>query len=99
MKIETKKNGAELTLIIEGRVDSLTAPVLESELKAQWTDVTKLVLDFTAVTFLSSAGIRSVLLAMKHIHEQKGTMSLKSVANNVREIFTMAGLNTVLNFE
>ena len=99
MKIETKKNGTELTLIVEGKIDATTAPALTNELNAQLADVTKLVLDFAAVTFLSSAGVRSILSAMKQMNEEQGTMILRNVTDNVKEVFVMTGLDTVLTFE
>ena len=99
MKIETQKSGTELTLIIEGKVDATTAPTLEIVLESWLPGVTKLVLDFAAVTFLASAGIRSILSAMIQMKERQGTMILRNVADNIKEVFVMTGLHTVLNFE
>ena len=99
MKVEIQKNGTELTLVIEGKIDSTTAPTLEITLESRLSGVTKLVFDFAGVTFLSSAGIRSVLSAMVQMKEQQGTIVLRNVADDVKKVFVMTGLDTVLTFE
>ena len=95
MKIDSKKNGTELTVSIEGSINAVTAADLEKELKAQLEGVTELTLDFTGVSFVSSAGIRVVLWAYKQMNNQ---ITLKNVNENVREVFEMTGLETILNF-
>lgn len=99
MSIKSQKNGTELTVLLEGRFDSVTAPAIQSELENQLADVTKLALDFTAVTFLSSAGIRIVLWAEKQMKTRLGTMTLLNANSQVKEVFVLTGLDTVLNFE
>ena len=99
MKIESQKTGAELTLFVEGRIDAVTAPDLESKLKEQLADVTKLVLDFTSVMFLSSAGIRTILWASAQMKDQQGTLILRNVTETLKEVFVLTGLDTILNFE
>ena len=98
MKIDSKKEGTVLTVTVEGSIDTVTAPDLEAELKSQWDGVTSLVLDFTDVSFISSAGIRVILWAHKQINS-RGRMILKNVNGDVREVFELTGLNSVLNFE
>lgn len=98
MKIETTKNRTELTLRMEGSLDTVTAPDLEKELRDTWDGITGLVLDFADVNFISSAGLRVLLLAHKHF-QGNGKMVLKNLSEDVREVFELTGLNSVLNFE
>jgi len=99
MKTELHKTETALTVFVEGRIDSVTAPDLESELKEQLPDVTKVVLDFTAVTFISSAGIRVILWTAAQMNNRQGTMVLRNVNKTVMEVFVLTGLDTILNFE
>ena len=98
MKIESKKNGTTLTITMEGRLDTVTTPDLEMELKSQLEGVTELILDFGGVGFISSAGLRTILWAQKQIPDKNG-VTLKNVNENVREVFELTGLNDILNIE
>lgn len=98
MNIDTKKIGTELTVSPEGSIDTVTAPDLEQELKTHWDGITELILDFSDVSFISSAGIRVILWAHKQMSGQ-GKMVLKNIHEDVREVFVLTGLDTALNFE
>ena len=63
MEIKKTTNETTLTMVIEGRLDTTTAPKLEAELKQSVSGVTKLVLDFASLEYLSSAGLRVLLAA------------------------------------
>lgn len=95
MTIEKKLSGTELEIKIEGRLDTTTAPELESELKASLGGVEKLVLDFSALEYLSSAGLR-VLLAAQKIMNKQGEMVVKNVNETISEIFEVTGFSEVL---
>jgi len=97
MKIKSEKEGTELTVVVEGSINAATAAELENELQTQCEGITKLILDFADVGFVSSAGIRVILWAYKRMNAH-GTMTLQNVNENVREIFDLVGLTTVLNF-
>jgi anti-sigma B factor antagonist len=98
MNMKSQKNGTELTFSLGGRFDSITAPEVQSEMEAQLVDVTKLVLDFAAVTFLSSAGIRTVIWAEQQMKNRQGTMILRNVNDSLKKVFVTTGLDTALNF-
>ena len=99
MNTQSQKIGTELTFFPDARFDSVTAPMIQNELESLLADVTQLVLDFTATTFLSSAGIRVVLWAEMQMKNRQGTMILRNVSDPLKEIFVMTGLDTLLNFE
>ena len=95
MTIEKVKNGKELTIQVEGRLDTVTAPVLEKEIKENVEGVEKLVLDFKALDYISSAGLRVILAAQKIMNKQ-GEMLVKNVNETVNEIFEITGFCDVL---
>ena len=97
MNIQTTKNGTTLTLAVEGHIDVVTAPLLEKTLNEQWDGVTELVLDFSAVSFISSAGLRVLMWAYKQMNARQGKMVLRHVRDEVKEIFDLTGLSAYLN--
>ena len=98
MTIEKNLNANELTVILSGRLDTTTAPVLESELKASVAGVEKLVLDFAALDYLSSAGLR-VLLATQKIMNKQGSMVVTNVNETIMEIFEVTGFSDILTIQ
>lgn len=98
MTIEKKLTGTELTITLTGRLDTATAPQLESELKASVNGVEKLVLDFAGLSYLSSAGLR-VLLAAQKIMNKQGCMVVRSVNETIAEIFDITGFCDILTIE
>ena len=95
MTIKKELNGKDLTVAIEGRLDTITAPELETELKASLDGVEKLVLDFSKLEYISSAGLRVLLSTQKRMNTQ-GSMALKNVNDTIMEIFEVTGFNDIL---
>ena len=98
MTIEKELNGTELTVAITGRLDTTTAPQLEAEFKQSINGIEKLVLDFAALEYLSSAGLR-VLLAAQKVMNKQGEMIIKNVNDTINEIFEVTGFSDVLTIE
>ena len=98
MTIEKNLNGTELNITITGRLDTTTAPQLEAELKQSYAGVVKLVLDFAALEYLSSAGLRVLLQAQKTMNKQ-GEMIIKNVNETINEIFEVTGFIDILTIE
>ena len=98
MTIEKITNGTELTVNITGRLDTTTAPQLEAEFKQSIVGVEKLVLDFSALEYLSSAGLR-VLLATQKLMKKQGRMIIKNVNETINEIFEVTGFIDILTIE
>ena len=98
MTIEMNLNGTELTVTIAGRLDTTTAPQLEAEFKQNINGVEKLVLDFAALEYLSSAGLRVLLAAQKAMNKQ-GEMIIKNVNETINEIFEVTGFIDILTVE
>ena len=98
MTIEKKLNGTELTIAIAGRLDTTTAPELEAEFKQSSAGIEKLILDFTALEYLSSAGLR-VLLAAQKVMNKQGEMIIRNVNDTINEIFEVTGFIDILTIE
>lgn len=96
MQINKNFTGATLTLEIEGRIDTTTAPALEAELKHSVTsDVQNLIIDFAKVEYISSAGLR-VLLAAQKVMKKQGTMIVQHVNDVIMEVFEVTGFSDIL---
>ncbi len=98
MTITKNQNGSHLDLALEGRLDTTTAPQLEAELKQSVNGVTELVLDFSGLEYLSSAGLRVLLSAQKVMNKQ-GSMVIKNVNETIMEIFEVTGFSDILTIE
>ena len=98
MEIKKVKNGTELNLAVEGRLDTTTAPQLEAELKQSISGVETLVLDFANLEYLSSAGLR-VLLAAQKVMNKQGEMIIRNVNETINEIFEVTGFIDILTIE
>lgn len=98
MEITMNRVGNELTVALDGRLDTLTSPVLEEKLQSSLDGVEKLIFDFAKLEYISSAGLR-VLLAAIHIMADQGTMVLRNVSEEVREVFDITGFIDDLNIE
>lgn len=95
MTIEKTLKGSTLNVVLTGRLDTITAPQLEAELKASLDGITELILDFQNLEYLSSAGLRGLLAAQKVMNRQ-GTMTVMHVSDTVHEIFEVTGFIDIL---
>ena len=99
MTINKQLEGSTLTMTIEGRIDTQTAPELQEEVEKSIDGVTDLVLDFTKVHYISSAGLRAVLTAQNWMEEKGGTMVIRGAVKNIKDIFKVTGFDTFLTLE
>lgn len=97
MTITRTAEGSALTLALAGRLDTATAPQLEAELAAL-DGVTALTLDFSALEYLSSAGLRVLLSAHKRM-SRRGSMTVRSINETIREVFALTGFLDLLTIE
>ena len=98
MKLTKTANGTELTIALEGRLDTTTAPELESELKESLEGVTSLTFDFEQLEYISSAGLRVLLTAQKTM-ARAGEMKVVHVNETILEIFEVTGFSDILTIE
>lgn len=98
MNIVKTVNGTTLNIALEGRLDTTTAPQLDEELKNSIGDCTTLVIDFTELEYLSSAGLR-ILLATQKVMNKQGKMIIRNVNETIMEVFEMTGFVDILTIE
>ena len=98
MTIERKTETDVVTLTLAGRLDTATAPELETEVDACAGVVKDLVLDLKDLEYTSSAGLRVILKAQKMMNKQ-GSMKLIHVNEDVMEVFDITGFLDILNIE
>ena len=98
MNIVKTSEGTKLTLAVEGRLDTTTAPQLEAELKSSLDGVTELTLDFEKLEYLSSAGLR-VLLAAQKVMKKQGSMVVRHVNETIQEVFEVTGFVDILTIQ
>ena len=95
MVINQNAEGTKLTLAIEGRIDTKTAPELEKVLRASLDGITELVFDLAETVYISSAGLRVLLIAQKQMNKQGG-MKVLHVNDDLMEIFEVTGFTEIL---
>ena len=98
MTITKNQDGGKLTVALEGRLDTVTSPQLEAELRASVNGVKELTFDLEKLDYVSSAGLR-VLLAAQKVMNRQGGMKIKNVKPEIMEIFEVTGFVDILNIE
>ena len=98
MTITKNAEGSVLSIALAGRLDTTTAPELEEEMKASLPGVTELIFDFTALDYISSAGLR-VILGTQKIMNKQGSMKVTHVNSDIMEVFDITGFSDILTIE
>ena len=97
MQITKNQDGEKLTVKVEGRLDTSTAPSLEAEL-GTLDGVNEMVFDFSGLEYVSSAGLR-VILATQKTMSKKGGLVLTGVSDAVMEVFEITGFADILTIQ
>ena len=95
MTLTKEKNGSNLTVHLNGELNTMTAPELSALLTKELGGVQALTLDFTECDYVSSAGLRVLLATFKQMKAAKGSMSLANVGENFRDVLENTGLDAV----
>ena len=98
MEIIKELNGKELTVKLIGALDTTTYPQFEQEVIPALVDIDKLVLDLKELNYISSAGLRVILIAQKRMSEI-GELIVRNANPDVMNIFTMTGFVNFLTIE
>ena len=100
MNINMTTEGRTLTAAVEGRLDTTTAPALESALRSAMTDIQNVIFDFEKLEYISSAGLRVLLSAQKKVRENgDGGVVVRSANDLVKEVFEVTGFSDILTIE
>ncbi|RJR25287.1 MAG: anti-sigma factor antagonist [Desulfobacteraceae bacterium] len=97
METAKRKEKTFTILSVSGRLDAITSSELEKELSAMIAGGEKsLILDFEALDYISSAGLRCILAAAKKLREKQGTLRLACLKGVVKEVFDISGFDSVI---
>lgn len=99
MNISKQLDNGCLTLVLQGRLDTTTAPLFEQELQNDLDGVTMLCLDFAQLDYISSAGLRVLLVSQKRMNQRQGSMVLCHVNETIKEVFDITGFSDLLTIE
>lgn len=99
MTIQKKNEAGVVTLKLEGRLDTTTAPELEAVLLTELDQTEELVMDFEDLAYLSSAGLRVLLAGQKKVNKSKKTMTICNANDTIMEVFEMTGFADILTIE
>lgn len=95
LELTTKRDGKELTVSLNGEVNTITAPRLKERIDAELPDTDVLILDFAGCDFVSSAGLRVLVAAFKILKKRGGQMKLINIGKNFGEVLNITGLDVV----
>lgn len=98
LNINKTINGAKALIALEGRLDTVTSPELESALIESTDGVSELTIDLEGLDYISSAGLRVLLSAQKLMNKQ-GSMKVTNVNETIMEIFEVTGFSDILTIE
>lgn len=98
LNIDVEKEENRLTIILVGRLDTMTAPNFERILEKSLDGISELFLEMSELEYISSAGLR-ILLYTQKLMSGKGTMKLRGVTAPVQEIFDVTGFSDILTIE
>ena len=93
MNITKQADGNKLILFLDGKLDTVTAPQLDAELKAAFEEYDTVEINMEKLVYISSAGLRVLLSAQK---KAKGSMKLTNVCELVMEVFEITGFVDIL---
>ena len=99
MTIDKKQENKKLTLVLEGRLDTTTAPQLQDVLIPAFDETEDIALDFTKLAYVSSAGLRVLLMGQKTAKAKGASMTLSGVSAEIMEVFEMTGFADILQIE
>ncbi len=96
MQISTRTSNDIHIVAIAGSLDSTTAPEAQKAIDAVLAGSKKVVLDFSELDYISSAGLRVLLSAAKQLRASGGTLRIFGLNQSVREVFEISGFSTIL---
>lgn len=99
MEVTILNNDCEIVVAIEGRVDTVSAPELEAKVAPLWETPVKLVFDCEKMEYISSSGLRIVLMAHKQTVAKGGSFALRNLTREVRSVIDMTGFSRIITIE
>ena len=96
MTIKKVQGNGKITLVLEGRLDTNTSPQLQEALVPAFSEAKEVELDFSELVYVSSAGLRVLLMGQKTAISKKASMTLSCVSEEIMEVFEMTGFSDML---
>ena len=95
-EIKKEINGTTMNIALVGILDTKSAPQLQDAIMESVADVTQINFDFANLEYLTSAGLRAILVAQQEMEDKDGMMTLKNVSKDIMDIFKMTGFLSIL---
>ena len=99
MEIKKSKENQTLNIKLLGRLDTNTAPELDENIKGDLDSVNEIIIDLKELDYISSAGLRTILVIHKAMNAKSGKLVIKNVKDEVMEVFDMTGFSSFLSIE
>lgn len=99
MKLTENRDGNNIEILVEGRVDTTTSASLQQAILLAFQKCSQVALNVEKVDYISSAGLRALLIGQKTANSKGGNMTLRKVQPAVMEVLKMSGFSTILKIE
>lgn len=99
MNITKTYNDKELVVKVEGRIDTITAPEFEEAIEKEYGNFDSLILDFENLDYISSAGLRILVMIGKELKPEEIPFTLINLNKTINEIITMSGFDKILDIQ
>ncbi len=99
MNVEKIYNGKELTIKVDNQIDTVTAPDFENEINDEMGKFDSLILDFEKLEYISSAGLRALIITQKKLAPQSIPFSIINTPDMIKDIIVVSGLDNILNVQ
>ena len=99
MNIEKNYDGKDLTILVENQIDTVTAPDFENEINDEMGKFDSLILDFEKLEYISSAGLRVLIITQKKLQPQSIPFTIINTPDMIKDIISVSGLDKVLNVQ
>ena len=96
MVINKSQDNGKVTLSLSGRLDTITAPQLQEALLPVFNEASEIILDFTDLAYVSSAGLRVLLIGQKMAMTKGANMIVTNICDEIMEVLDMTGFSNVL---
>ncbi len=96
LNLKAEENGKEVTIFIEGKMDTNSSPQVTEEISHYIGSAEKVILDLEKLSYVSSAGLRVFVMADQQLQAKAGELNVKNVPADIMDIFEMTGFDNML---
>ena len=88
-----------MTLSVEGHIDTLSSNELEEAINAEIGNFDLLILDFADLNYISSAGLRVLIVTQKKLYQDNASLVIKNANDDVKSVFKTTGFDKIIKLE